>query len=160
MSVEEEHKENLIYKNDNEQSSNEDDKAIYESLKSEVPYEFKENSPKKKKKTFSKFALSKIYHAKLDSRLNGYKIIYPIEVLLMKGNTISIYKNSTGSDMIIMRLTEKHYAIKEEKEEKLINSQLNFINISKELQKYYVKRHFLFKRYDEGIVLDDESTLI
>ncbi len=125
---------------------------------------------KKKKKKKSK-AIKKLFmtfKGLVKKKAERGQTLHPIEKCFLEGNWIMTYKKDKNT--LLIRLLQKHF---KEKHNELYKSERDTadlphdfsstkgvpVKVSKINQKYYEKRYYLFSKFDEGIELDEESTM-
>ena len=125
----------------------------------------------KQRRVSNKQNTRKVYKSKLIQKsIEGEKLLHPIEQL-MASNT-KLITSSTPAGRVTAKIIEKHFKYKRSENYKSEGSVTDMprdfggrkgkqpYNVSNENMKYYRDRYFLFSKFDEGIVLDEESIYI
>lgn len=73
-------------------------------------------------------------------------------------NGEAVFAEISGMSMLgIVKIDTEHFAFSQEKFNSGTKELRDKLCINKNIRKYFIKRFFLFERFDDGILLDEES---
>jgi len=114
---------------------------------------------KTKKKNRPKKKAANSYRDYLFKKDELRQTLYSIEQCFLYNHLIKTYKHEDHKLVFILK--QKHFKHQDNDLYKMgKNDTKEEVKVSKENQKYYEKRYYLFSKYDEGIELDEESKVL
>ncbi len=151
---------------DNESGSSEEERYRVGSVGGEVSADLSresQNRKKKRKKKDGKKLLMNSFWKQLNYKAtheakSKENTILPIEEYFLTGDCFPLIKK--GPCSLLLRILQTHFKAKDYDAYKAAGAaKPDTMKVSEENQKFYDRRYFLFSKFDQGIRLDEESTL-